>query len=206
MSERKKTLRQAALMVTVAILLAGLAVLIYLLLAAILIRAVVAPLQATMQPETIVEVKYYRYEVIVPFEVEVVQYVEIFEYVPYRYYIMPPMFELLGDDFRLTAYCPCAICCGIWASNRPVVGGREVVATASRDFAVAGVTVAVDPAVIPLGTKIYVEGFGVRVAQDTGGGVRGNHIDIFFNTHAEANFQYLNRRVWKIHEGMEWDY
>lgn len=48
-------------------------------------------------------------------------------------------------------------------------------------------TVAVDPSVIPLGTKLYVEGYGYAIAADTGSAIRGNRIDLFFNTEAEAS-------------------
>ena len=46
--------------------------------------------------------------------------------------------------------------------------------------------VAVDPNVIPLGTKMTVPGYGEAVAADTGGAVVGAHIDLWFPTHAEA--------------------
>ena len=46
--------------------------------------------------------------------------------------------------------------------------------------------VAVDPRVIPLGTKIYVEGYGVAIAGDTGGAIKGNIVDLFFNTNSEC--------------------
>ena len=46
--------------------------------------------------------------------------------------------------------------------------------------------IAVDPRVIPLGTKIYVPGYGYGVAADTGGSIRGNRIDVAFDTRAEA--------------------
>ena len=47
-------------------------------------------------------------------------------------------------------------------------------------------TIAVDPRVIPLGTRIYVPGYGYGVAEDTGGAVNGRIIDLFFNTRTEA--------------------
>lgn len=40
--------------------------------------------------------------------------------------------------------------------------------------------IAVDPRVIPLGTQVYVEGYGYAVAADTGGAIKGNIIDVFF--------------------------
>ncbi|SDO10507.1 3D (Asp-Asp-Asp) domain-containing protein [Psychrobacillus sp. OK028] len=46
--------------------------------------------------------------------------------------------------------------------------------------------IAVDPKVIPLGTKVYVEGYGYAVAGDTGSAIKGNKIDVFFPTKSEA--------------------
>ncbi|MBP2032063.1 peptidoglycan hydrolase CwlO-like protein [Clostridium algifaecis] len=47
-------------------------------------------------------------------------------------------------------------------------------------------TIAVDPRVIPLGSRVYVEGYGYAVADDTGGAIKGNRIDVFFPSEAEA--------------------
>lgn len=57
--------------------------------------------------------------------------------------------------------------------------------TASGTVAKKGV-IAVDPRVIPLGTKVYVPGYGVAVAEDTGGAIKGNKIDLCYNTKSEA--------------------
>ncbi|MCP3740940.1 3D domain-containing protein [Rossellomorea sp. BNER] len=46
--------------------------------------------------------------------------------------------------------------------------------------------IAVDPDVIPLGAKVYVEGFGYARAEDTGGAIKGNRIDIFIPTEEKA--------------------
>lgn len=46
--------------------------------------------------------------------------------------------------------------------------------------------IAVDPAVIPLGTRVFIPGYGDAIAEDIGGNIRGNVIDIAFDTHDEA--------------------
>ncbi|HHX87504.1 MAG TPA: hypothetical protein GX693_04905, partial [Firmicutes bacterium] len=46
--------------------------------------------------------------------------------------------------------------------------------------------VAVDPRIIPLSSKIYLEGIGFAVAEDIGGSIQGNRIDILFNLHQDA--------------------
>lgn len=85
-----------------------------------------------------------------------------------------PEFVNLGE-FRLTAYCPCKKCCGKWS------GG----ATASGVMPTANHTIAVDTNVIPFGTEIIIDGI-TYVAEDTGGAIKGNRIDIYFDSHQEA--------------------
>ncbi|MCF0147872.1 MAG: hypothetical protein HUJ77_05680 [Clostridium sp.] len=43
-------------------------------------------------------------------------------------------------------------------------------------------TISVDPNVIPLGTKVYVDGYGYAIASDTGGAIKGNKIDLYMNS------------------------
>lgn len=89
-------------------------------------------------------------------------------------------------EFKLTAYCSCNICCGIWAENRPKDEyGNDIVYGASGERLTAGVSVAVDPSVIPYCSKVVVNGH-TYTAHDTGSAVKGNHIDIYFDSHEEA--------------------
>lgn len=76
--------------------------------------------------------------------------------------------------FKTTAYCPCYQCSEGW--------GRS---TSSGAKARARHTVAVDTRVIPMGSRLLINGVEY-VAEDIGGGVKGNHIDIFYDTHAET--------------------
>lgn len=76
--------------------------------------------------------------------------------------------------FKTTGYCPCRACSEGW--------GRH---TSTGATASAGHTIAVDPRVIPYGSKVMINGV-IYTAEDRGGGVKGSHIDIFFNTHSET--------------------
>lgn len=57
--------------------------------------------------------------------------------------------------------------------------------TASGTRARVG-AVAVDPRVIPLGTRLYIEGYGYATAEDTGGAIKGNIIDLYMNSTSEV--------------------
>lgn len=53
--------------------------------------------------------------------------------------------------------------------------------------------IAVDPSVIPLGSKVYIPGYGEAIAADTGGAIKGNRIDIFIPNYTQAvNFGRKN--------------
>ncbi len=81
--------------------------------------------------------------------------------------------EYLGT-FTVTHYCPCYACCkktdGITFTGTQATEGR---------------TVAVDPDVIPLGSTVVIDG-QEYIAEDIGGAIKGNRLDIFKSSHDEA--------------------
>lgn len=89
--------------------------------------------------------------------------------------------------FKLTAYCVCEKCCG----KSDGITSSGVKATPYK-------TVAVDRSVIPLGTELYING-DYFVAQDTGGVVKGNVIDVCVSSHEEAeNFGVHYAKVFEV--------
>ena len=84
-------------------------------------------------------------------------------------------------EYKLTGYCPCEKCCGSWAFDRP----DGVVYGASGNELKSGYSIAVDPSVIPYGTEVVINGVTYR-ADDCGGAIKGNRIDVYFDTHEEA--------------------
>ena len=77
--------------------------------------------------------------------------------------------------FEATAY--------TWTGNR----------TASGTWPSRG-TIAVDPRVIPLGTELYIEGYGPAVAADTGGAIQGQRVDLYMDSEHEC-WQWGRRKV-----------
>lgn len=104
-----------------------------------------------------------------------------------NYYVVKtePQFDVDANipkylgEFKLTAYCPCYKCSEGYGYN-----------TATGVKAKANHTIAVDPRIIPYGTKVIIEINGERktyVAEDCGGAIKKKRIDIFFETHSETN-------------------
>lgn len=78
------------------------------------------------------------------------------------------------ETYRVTAYCPCEICCGrfsdgITASGKPATG--MIIAA---------------PPEIPFGTQLYIKGWGWGEVQDRGGAIKGKRLDLLFPTHQLA--------------------
>lgn len=94
-------------------------------------------------------------------------------------------YEYLGE-YTLTAYCGCRYCSGGWGNK-----------TSTGTTCKAGRTIAVDPKVIPYGSIIRING-QEYTAEDCGGGVKGKHIDIYFDSHSEAiNFGIQKAKVYR---------
>ena len=84
-------------------------------------------------------------------------------------------------NFKLTGYCKCSLCCGKWANNRP----NGVVYGAIGEELKEGHSIAVDPTVIAYRTEVIINGHTYK-AQDCGGAIKGNRIDVYFETHNDA--------------------
>jgi 3D (Asp-Asp-Asp) domain-containing protein len=96
-----------------------------------------------------------------------------------------PKIISLGE-YKLTAYCSCEKCCGYWATIRPLdEDGNPIVYTADQSIAKQGVTVAADTSVLPFGTVLLIDGHEY-IVQDRGGAIKGNRIDVYFESHEEA--------------------
>lgn len=107
-------------------------------------------------------------------DLEVLVKETIVESMPISYNQKLP-FTNIGQ-FDLSFYCPCEKC----------VGKKKIVRTASGTKPKANYTIAVDTRIIPLGSILYIEGFGYFIAQDTGSAIKGNRIDIFVDSHQQA--------------------
>lgn len=91
----------------------------------------------------------------------------------------PPTLSLPNpppEHVEATAYCGCPICCGKWSDGF----------TATGSPATEGFTLAADTNVFPFGTCLAIAGVGERVVEDTGSAIKGNKVDVYFESHEEA--------------------
>lgn len=90
-------------------------------------------------------------------------------------------------EFRISHYCPCSVCNGGYTTT--------AIGTTITPYR----TLAVDPNVIPLGSKVVIDG-NTYIAEDTGGHIKGNRIDFCVSSHSEAydkGIRYANIQIIK---------
>ena len=92
--------------------------------------------------------------------------------------------ELVGT-FTATAYCPCVKCCGVWSAEHPSRGVDYVQRTSSGVIPEEGRTIAADWSVLPEGSEVIIGGHPY-IVEDTGGAIKGNRIDVYFESHEAA--------------------
>lgn len=85
-----------------------------------------------------------------------------------------------------------------FASTGKRKGHPEYGITASGAKVKEGRTIAVDPDVIPLGWWVYIEGIGLRRAEDTGGAIKGKKIDVYYDSEKYAN-KFGLKRGYKVY-------
>ena len=116
-----------------------------------------------------------------------------------RYQVVP---------MELTGYCNCGKCCNwrrswlglgdpVIASGPRQGAAKQVGLTASGTTARHG-TLAADITRYPFGTVIEIPGYGVGRVEDTGGAIKGDHLDLWFSSHDEATQFGKQRRLVKI--------
>ena len=79
-----------------------------------------------------------------------------------------------------------------YSADDPLQGTNNITATGKE---IKKGMIAVDSKIIPLGTRIEIKDMGVFVAEDTGGKIRGNRIDIYFETREEAK-EFGRQVIW----------
>lgn len=101
--------------------------------------------------------------------------------------------ESLGE-YIITAYCPCEVCCGAWAIDRP----DGIVYGAAGIELQEGVSIA---STLPFGTEVFIDGLGEYVVEDRPASWIADKyddkiIDIYFETHEDAvNFGKQNKEI-----------
>lgn len=79
-----------------------------------------------------------------------------------------------------------------YSANDSIQGTDNITATGKE---VSEGVIAVDPRIIPLGTTVEIKDLGKFIAEDTGGKIKGNRIDIYFNSKAEAK-KFGRQNIW----------
>ena len=79
-----------------------------------------------------------------------------------------------------------------YSANDPTQGTDDITATGKEAY--EGI-IAVDPKIIPLGTEVEIKDLGKFIAEDTGGKIKGNKVDIYFSSKAEAK-EFGKQGIW----------
>lgn len=98
-------------------------------------------------------------------------------YIPEEKNLTKTILEPIWEEYTITAYC---------AEKYPHICNDGSYDTATGTIPTVGRTIAVDPKFIQYGSKIEIEGLGEYVAEDCGGAIKKNRLDILFLTHEEA--------------------
>lgn len=102
----------------------------------------------------------------------------------------PEIIKTSLGEYKLTAYCACKKCCG-----------KTDGITASGVRAKEGVTIAADTRILPFGTKVII-GDKEYTVQDKGGAIKGNRIDVYFDSHQDAlEFGVQYKEIFTMKEG-----
>jgi 3D (Asp-Asp-Asp) domain-containing protein len=97
----------------------------------------------------------------------------------------PPEYNLV--EMNVSAYCPCEKCCGQWADGITASG------VPAKGLLIAA------PSSYAFGTRMDVPGYGTALVEDRGGAIKGNKIDLLFDSHQAAlefGRQYLTVKVY----------
>lgn len=93
------------------------------------------------------------------------------------------------EIYNVSAYCPCELCCGVYADG--ITANGHVIEQGEKFVAA--------PSNIPFGTMIDIPGYGKVPVLDRGGAIKGNKLDVYFDTHQKAlewGRQYLKVKVY----------
>jgi 3D (Asp-Asp-Asp) domain-containing protein len=98
-----------------------------------------------------------------------------------------PATQPLAADVDASVSAPAAIAASVPGTITVSSTGYSIHGRTSTGMQTAAGVVAVDPSVIPLGTRLTIPGYGTGIAADTGGSVHGNVIDLWFPTLEQAH-------------------
>lgn len=97
----------------------------------------------------------------------------------------------ITKTMRVTAYCACPKCCGQYGWGYTTASGHKIR---------KGDRLAAAPKIYAFGTKMSIPGYGVVQVLDRGGAIKGNRLDVYFDSHEEAlkwGVKYLKVEVSK---------